>query len=330
MIDLRAVLVALATTPFADPAAAQEKLPLLAILSPSGRNSPSLKLIHEPFKQALGKLGYEPGRTIEIAERYADSDVSRLPALAAELVALQPRVLFTDTAPAAVAAARATRSIPIVVGATNEATLVELAGGTMARPSTNVTGFSVTSVEMDIKCLALLIEATPAAKRIGVLIHPGFPATRDYPAVLKPALGASGAVLIRLESSGLADIDAALAKAAAEQVDSLYVYNNPQNAGDPDARQRVLLFAAAAGIPVASTHQDFARDGALLAMGPSFAAVAVGAAGYVDKILRGAKPADLPVQRPSVFTTIINLKTANALGLAIPPLLLARADEVIE
>jgi putative ABC transport system substrate-binding protein len=250
--------------------------------------------------------------------------------LAAELVALQPQVLFTHTSNAAAAAARVTRSIPIVVGPAGEMMLRELAGGSLARPSTNVTGFVLGSAEIDDKCVMLLMEAVPAARRVGVLINPGNPGQQRYTAALKGSLAVPGKVLIRLESSGPADIDAAMAKAKAEHIAALFIADDALIAGDAVVRQRVLRFAAASGVAVASSHQNFARGGALLAMGPSLPDLAARAAGYVDRILKGAQPSDLPVQLPTVWSVIVNLKVAKALGLTIPPAILARADEVIQ
>jgi putative tryptophan/tyrosine transport system substrate-binding protein len=311
------------------PAAAQEKAPLVAILSPASRTAAVLKLVNEPFKQALRELGYEPDRSIELVERFAEGDETRLPALAAELVAMQPRVLFTNTNAGSAAAAAATRTIPIVVGPAGEAVIVELAGGSLARPSTNVTGVVLTSPEIDTKCLALLLEAVPAARRIGILVNPRNPGQQGYPAALR-AWGTSSPSLVRLEATGPADVDAALLQALRAQTDALFVADDAHIAGNPAARERVIRFAMENRKPVASSHQNYAREGALIAMGPSIPALAARAAGYIDKILKGARPADLPIERPSVFTTIINVRTANALGLDIPPSLLARADEVIE
>ena len=329
----RNFLIGLGTGCLAATAAAQQPRPLLAILSPaSPRNEVVMRLVNEPFKQALMKLGYEPGRNIDIVERFAEGDESRLPALAAELVALRPQVLFTHTAYAAIVAARATRAIPIVVGPASETALLELAGGSLARPTTNVTGFSIGSTESEAKCISLLIEAAPAANRIGVLINPLNPAHGRflYPAALQGVPAMRGKTLLRLESGGLADIDAALAKAAAQRIGALYVADDAHIAGNPEVRQRVLRFAAAAGIPVASAHQNFARDGALLTMGASIPVLAARAAGYVDKIIKGARPSDLPIELPTVLSLIVNRQTARALGLTIPQSLLLRADEVIE
>jgi putative tryptophan/tyrosine transport system substrate-binding protein len=327
----RHFLIEIGSAIFAASAEAQQARPMIAVLSPaSPRNEMAMRGVIQPFKEALMKLGYEPGRNIDIVERFAEGDESRLPALAAELVALRPQVLFTNTSLAATVAARATRTIPIVVGPAGETVLRELAGGSLARPTTNVTGFALGVAGSDDKCITLLMEAAPAAKRIGVLIKPRNPSYLRYPASLQGALSVRGKTLVRVESSGLGDIDATLAKAAAQRIDALFVADDAQIAGDFEVRQRVLRFAAAAGIPVASSHQNFAREGALLAMGPSLPALAARAAGYVDKILKGARPSDLPIELPTVLSVIVNRKTANALELKIPQSVLLRADEVVE
>jgi len=313
------------------PASSRAALPLLAMLSPASPHSEQvMRNVNTPFKQALTKLGYETGRSIDIAERFAEGDEARLPALAADLVALRPRVLFTHTGNAAAIAARATRTIPIVVGPAGEATLLELAGGSLARPTTNVTGFALGSVGLDDKCVLLLMELVPAAQRVGVLVNPRNPNQQRYPAELKGALAVRGKTLVRLESGGLADIDAALANASAKRVGAIFVVDDALIAGNDEVRQRIVRFATAARMPIASSNQDFARDSALLSMGASIPALAASAAGYVDKILRGAHPADLPIQLPTVLSVIVNRKVARALGLTIPASLLVRADEVIE
>ena len=140
-MNRRDLLLRFSALALAGPALGQQKLPLVAILSPSSRDPRARASVNQPFKEALAKLGYQHGHTIEIVERFAENDESRLPALAAELVALQPRVLFTNTSVAGAAAAHATRTIPIVVGPGGEHGLMELAGGSLARPVTNVTGF---------------------------------------------------------------------------------------------------------------------------------------------------------------------------------------------
>ena len=174
-----------AMVPLPLPVHAQQPRPLLAILSPAAENA-QLQ-VDEPFKQALAKLGWEPGRNIDIVERFADGDESRLPALAAGLVSLKPRVLFTNTSYAATAAAEATRTIPIVVGPAGGVTLTALAGGSIARPTTNVPGFVLIAPEVDDKCITLLMEAAPSATRIGVLANPNNSSHQSYPSAFKDA-----------------------------------------------------------------------------------------------------------------------------------------------
>jgi putative ABC transport system substrate-binding protein len=292
-----------------------------------------MSMVNQPFKRALADLGHTLGRNIEIVERFADGNERRLQPLAAELVNMQPRVLFTNTNAGAVAVAAATRSIPIVVGPAGEVVLSELAGGSLARPRTNVTGVVLTSAEIDAKCLAkclsLLIEIAPAVRRIGILVNPRNPEQREYPAALS-RVGKLDATLVRLEVGGLEDIDTALAQALAENVDALFVADDPRIAVDLPVRQRVLRFATENRRPVISSHQNYARDGALFGMGPSIPALAARGAVYVDKILKGVRVEDLPIERPSTFITVVNVKTATALGLSIPVAVLASADEVIE
>jgi len=288
----------------------QEPRPLIAILSPARRLG-QLENINGPFKQALAGLGWEPGRNIDIVERFADGDASRLPVLAAELVSLKPRVLFTNTSHAATVAAEATRTIPIVVVPAAGEALTALAGGSIARPTTNVTGFVLTAPETEDKCITLLMEAVPSANRIGVLVNPDSPEQQNYPAVLKDARSVPRKTLIRIECRGRSDIDAALAKAAAEQIGALFIADEAHIAGDPDVRRRVLALAANARsgcslAPELCTRRRAYRDGCV-------------DSGHCRGCGRGcrqdpagcATPVELPVQLPTVFTIIINLKAAK-------------------
>jgi putative tryptophan/tyrosine transport system substrate-binding protein len=325
----REIVIGLAISPLMVPVHAQESVPLVGVLSPASQDGAEMSIVNQPFKRALADLGYTLGRNIEIVERFANGNERRLQPLATELVNLQPRVLFTNTNAGAVAVAAATRSIPIVVGPAGEVVLYELAGGSLARPRTNVTGVVLTSPEIDAKCLSLLIEIAPAVRRIGILVNPRNPGQREYPAALSRA-GKLDATLVRLEAGGLADIDIALAQALSENVDALFVADDPRIAVDLPVRQRVLRFATENRKPVISSHQNYARAGALFAMGPSIPALAARGAAYVDKILKGVRVEDLPIERPSTFITVVNVKTATALGLSIPVAILASADEVIE
>ena len=324
-------LLALFLVPLAGEAGAQGgRMPRLAILSPTSKTGGHSGLVYDPFIKALADLGWVAGRNIEIIERFAGDEPERLPALAAELVALRPDVIFTNTVNGARAAAQATRTIPVVVSPAGENLFAELAVN-FARPVGNVTGMTLHSQGQDQKCLELLKEAAPSAVRVGVLVNPLNPNFRDYPASLQAAGDALGLVLFRMEARSADEIDAAFgAMAGAPDIQGLHVPDDSTIAGRPRPRRRIIEITSAMKVPVVSTHLAFAPDGGLLALGTDIPALARRGADYVDRILKGAKPADLPVERPSVVKLVVNVKAARALGLALPPALLARADEVIE
>ena len=288
---------------------------------------PVVGRVAEDVEQLLAGLAVEAHVVGQLLQHH---DEARLAALAAELVKMRPAVLFTNTNAAAEALARATATIPVVVGPAGEGVLRRLAGGSLARPSTNVTGFVLTAPEIDTKCLALLLEAAPDRRRVALLVNPRNPGTSEYPAPQFESLGRKGVALERIEATGSADIDVAMSRAAALGTDALFVADDAHLAADPEVRARILRAASALRMPVASSHQNLAREGALLAMGPSIPVLAARAAGYADRILRGARPGDLPVELPSVFVTVVNRKIALGLGITLPPALLMRADEVIE
>jgi putative tryptophan/tyrosine transport system substrate-binding protein len=323
----RREVIAFLLGPFAGAARAQGRMPRLAILSPTSKTGGHSGLVYVPFTAALADLGWTAGRNIEIVERFADDRHERLPGLAAELVALAPDIIFTNTAPAAYAAARATRTIPVVVGPAGEGVLAELAGN-FARPIGNVTGLTLYSQGQDEKCLEMLKEASPAVTRVGVLVNPLNPNLRDAPRFLQSGADALGLTLVRMEARELDEIDAAFGAVAGIQ--GLHVPDDSTIAGRPPARRRIIELTSARSIPVVSTHLGFAQDGAILTLGTDIPALARRAASYVDRILKGAKPGDLPVERPTIFKLLVNLKAARSLNLNLPSPLLARADEVIE
>jgi putative tryptophan/tyrosine transport system substrate-binding protein len=312
---------------FASSATAQGRMPKLAILSPTSKTGGHSGLVYDPFTAAMVALGWAAGRNLDIIERFAEDQQQRLPAMAAELVALNPDVIFTNSAAAAYAAAQATRTIPIVVGPAGENVFADLSRE-FARPVGNVTGFTLYALGQDEKCLEMLKEASPATARVGVLVNPLNPNLRDYPASIQSAANTLGLTLVRIEARELREISASLS--GAPGIDSLHVPDDPNLAGRSEARRRIIEMTSAKKVPVVSTHFAFARDGALLALGTNIPEIARRAAGYVDRILKGAKPQDLPVERPTEVSLGVNLKVAQALGLTMPPSLLARADEVIE
>jgi putative ABC transport system substrate-binding protein len=304
-------------------------LPRVAILSPdfAGRGAVPL------FLEALRNLGYVDGRNIRIDTRFAENRLDQLPAIAAELVKARPDVIFTYNTAGAFAAARATTSIPIVAGPVAEETMAQLAGHNFARPVANITGFTTNARGQDEKCLQLLKEAAPNASRIAILLTPANPVWRDYPKVLKPAADELGLVLIRVETRGAADIARVLGQLATSAIDGLFLVGDSTLAGDADVRARVISFARDRRLPSASATSignTFARDGGLLQLGSDLGYLVRRAAEYVHRIIRGAQPRELPVERMAKFQLLVNLTTAKALGLAIPQSILARADEVIE
>jgi putative ABC transport system substrate-binding protein len=307
-------------------------MPRLAVLSPTSKTGGHSGFVYEPFVAALANLGWIAGRNIEIIERFADDQHERLPALAAELVALRPDVIFTNTGNGARAAAEATRTIPIpvVVSPAGEALFAELAVN-FARPAGNVTGMTLHSQGQDEKCLELLKEAVPSAVRVGVLVNPLNPNFRDYPASLQSAGDALGLVLIRMEARSADEINAAFgAMAGAPDIQGLHVPDDSTIAGRPRSRRRIVEITSTMKVPVVSTHLAFVPDGGLLALGTDIPALARRGADYVDRILKGAKPADLPVERPRAVKLVVNVRAARGIGLTLSPFLLARADEVIE
>ena len=310
------------------PAGAQvSRVPRLAILSPTSRTGGHSSLVYEPFMAALIGLGWDIGRNIDVVERFADDEQERLPALARELVALQPDVIFTNTASGAFAAAEATRTIPVVVGPAGENVFVELAGN-FARPTRNVTGMTLYSHGQDEKCLEMLKEAVPSLVRVGVLVNPLNPNLKDAPTSLRSAADGLGLTLIRMSARNADELDDAFS--AASGIQGVHVPDDSNLAGRPKARAKILELTSPKRMPVTSTHLGFVRDGALLALGTDIPALAGRAAGYVDKILRGAKVAELPVERPTHVKLGINMNAARVLGVILPASLLARADEVIE
>jgi putative ABC transport system substrate-binding protein len=307
-------------------------LPRVAVLSPDPATTDRLPV----FLGRLGELGYVDGRNIRLDTRFAGNRLDRLPALAAELVKARPAVIYTYSTPGTFAAAGATTSIPIVAGPTSDQAMEQLAGN-FARPVANVTGFTLpnslapnSGVGDDELCLQLLKEAAPGGSRIALLVNPDNPIWRDYPNVLKAAADQRGLVLIRVDSRGAVDIGPTLSHYTNGTVDGLFLGDDPTLAGDSGVRAQVIEFAREQHLPSASTYNNYAREGGLLSLGTDMGPIFRSAAEYVHRIIHGARPSELPIQRATKFELVVNLKTAKALGLTIPPSILARADEVIE
>jgi len=278
-----------------------------------------------PLIEALRELGYVEGQTLRLEVRSAENDLGRLPQLAVALVHGKVDVIVAVSPPAIRAASQATRATPIVMAFWGGEGLIESGiVASFARPGANVTGVYMLAAELDAKRLELLLEAMPNAKRVAVL-NPGlgwgaFTEVRRVAQAAKIQLHMTNVP----SSTGYEPAFEAMAK---EQVDALLVPSFPRFYRE---HQRIIEMTARRRIAAMYEWGEIARAGGLMAYGPVFAELNRRVASYVDKILRGTKPADLPIEQPTKFELVINLKTAKAIGLTIPQSVLLRADQIIE
>jgi putative ABC transport system substrate-binding protein len=283
----------------------------------------------EAFLQGLRDLGYVEGRNVVIEYRSSEGKLERLPALAAELVALNVDVIVTGSTPGTVAAKQATKTIPIVFAAVGYPVASGLVTS-LAQPGGNVTGLSPFAAPLFGKRLELLKQAVPGVTRMAFLWHPGYSGERTEKDFLKTEEVAGRALGVRLQSveaRSPADFDRAFSDMTVARAGALIVV--PNSIFDAE-RTRLVDLAAKNRLPAVYPWRAYVDAGGLMAYGPNLPDMFRRAATYVDKILKGAKPADLPVEQPTKFELIINLKTAKALGLTIPPSVLGRADEIIQ
>jgi putative ABC transport system substrate-binding protein len=278
------------------------------------------------FKEGLSEVGYVDGRNVAIEYRWAEGRFDRLPQLAADLVGRKVDVIVTAGDPPALAAKNATSTIPIVFSFAGDPVQRGLVVN-FARPGTNVTGVSIMFAELTLKRLELLTDLVPQARVIALLVNPNNLATE---AVIREAQGAAqtrGVELPILKASSESEIEDAFAVFDQLHVDALVVGNDTFFFSQ---REQLVALAASHALPASYFSREFSAAGGLISYGPNVNAVYRLLGGYAGKILDGAKPADLPVQQPTTFELVINLKTAKSLGLTIPPSILARVDEVIE
>jgi putative ABC transport system substrate-binding protein len=294
-------------------------------LSPGSPTEPDPHL--EAFRQGLRELGYVEGQNLIIEYRYAEGGDDRLADLAAELVRLQVDVIVTWGSVAIRAAQHATRTIPIVMAGTNDPVGDGLLAS-LAHPGGNTTGFSNLTVELAGKRLELLKEAVPHIARIAVLVNPDNPPAKSLLNSLTVAARELRLHLHVVELRRAEELDAAFAAMPQEGADALIVGSDPVRMYS--LRGRIADLAAKSRLPAMYEWREYVAAGGLMSYGPSLPDIHRRTATYVDKILKGAKPADLPVEQPVKFDLVINLKTAKALGLTIPPTLLFQADEVIK
>src|SRR4051794_12035013 len=278
------------------------------------------------FVQGLRDLGYSDGRNIRIVSRWAEGNTDRFPALAAELVALKVDVIMSAGGTlGALAAKQATTSIPIVFGAVGNPIADGLVSS-LARPGANITGLSTITTELVGKLVQLLKQIAPGVSVVALLMKPDSMPAGAREIFLKETDLSAGKLQI-VEARGPADFESAFSELSAIGAGALVVLNT---AAFDIERQRIVELAAKIRLPTGYTTRSYVDSGGLMSYGPSFADLNRRAASYVDKILKGAKPADLPVEQPTKFELFINLKTAKTLGLTAPDTLLAQADEVIE
>jgi putative ABC transport system substrate-binding protein len=301
--------------------AQESELPVVGLLGATseGRGLPG-------FRQGLSEAGFVEGRNVALEYRWAQGEYDRLPALAADLVARKVTVIYSSSITATLAAKAATSTIPIVFDVGVDPVAFGLITS-LSRPGGNLTGIALLLGELWPKRLQLLHELVPKAGTIGLLVNPANSNSDPNTRNLEQAAKALGLQLEVLPASTESDIEAAFATIERRRVDALLVGDD---AFFNSRSTQLPAMAAAHRVPTIYFVREFAASGGLISYGPSFTAMTRIAGEYTGRILKGAKPADLPVQQPTTFELVVNLKPAEALGLTIPPSILARADEVIE
>ena len=306
--------------------AQQPAMPVIGVLDP--RSPGTFEGPLRAFRQGLKDTAYVEGENVAIEYRWADNQINRLPALATELVRHQVAVIAaTGGPPSALAAKATTTTIPIVFTVSEDPVRTGLVAS-LARPGGNLTGINFLSQELAAKRLELLRELVPGAARVAVLVNPANAGQTD--ATLRDIQAAARAMGLQIQvlnASTRSEIESAFAQLAREQSDALFVGSD---SFFHSRRVQLAVLAAIHRVPATFPNRDFAEAGGLMSYGANLAEAYRQVGVYVGRILKGAKPADLPVVQASKFELVINLPTAKALGLEVPPMLLARADEVIE
>ena len=298
------------------------KIPRIGFLSPGG--FPGNDFRYEAFQQGLRDLGYVVGKNIAIEYRYAEEKLDRLPTLANELVGLKLDIIVTSTTPPIQAVKKATRTIPIVTISADPVGTGLVAS--LARPGGNITGFSVVGPEISGKQLELVQETLPKVKRVAFVWDPANQAMALRFKEMQFAARTLGLQIESLEVRTRNELESALESGTSKRAGAFIV-------PPPMAfayRRQILDFAARKGLPAMYEDSESVEAGGLMSYGANLSDLFRRAAIHVDKILKGAKPADLPVEQPTKFEMVINLKTAKQIGLTIPPNVLARADRVIK
>jgi len=291
---------------------------LLALLSPDSKEA-------QAFRQGLREAGYTEGRDVTIEWRWANGDYARLPKLASELVERKVDVIVADITVATQEAKRATSNIPIVMAIVADPIGSGLVPN-LARPGGNVTGLSIMLAELSVKRLQLLKETIPTLTRVGVVWNPATPWHARAVENLKEAARTLGVELSFATARAPDEIGPALGLVSRAHAQAVFVVDGPPFFTH---RPTFLRMASQARLPVISGERQYTDEGGLISFGPNYEDQLFRSALYVDKILKGAKPGGLPVEQPTKFTLVVNLKTAKMLGLTIPQSVLVRADEII-
>jgi putative ABC transport system substrate-binding protein len=279
----------------------------------------------DAFRENLAALGWTDGGNITVVDRWAEERAEQLPGIVKELIGSGAAILVTGGTPATLAAKRATATIPIVlVGVDDPVALGAVAS--LAQPRGNVTGLSLTSSEVIAKRLQLLQELVPGLRRVAVIVR-GDPGLEQKLQDIRLDAAQMKIEPLMLQAATGTALELAFARLRGERCEAVYVASGPLG---PAKRAQLIGLAAESGLPAIYSFRVFPVGGGLMSYGADYGDLFRRAAGFVDKILKGTKPADLPVEPPRKFDLTINLKTAGALGLTLPPTLLARADEVIE
>jgi putative ABC transport system substrate-binding protein len=321
--ELIAALGSAATWPLTA-RAQQPAMPMIGFLDPRSPEAMTERL--RGFRQGLKDTGYVEGENVAIAYRWAENQMDLLPALAADLVRRQVAVIVAGTTNSAFAAETATTTVPIVFMTAEDPVRLGLVAS-VARPGGNATGINFLSAELTAKRLELLHELVPGAVRVAVIVNP---ATADAETTLRdvePAARAMGLKVQVLNASTGREIDAAFASFMRERPDAVFVSLDPFL---NSRRAQLVNLASRHALPATFSNRDFAEIGGLMSYGANIADAFRQVGTYAGRVLKGAKPADLPVVQASKFELVINAQTARMLGLEVPPMLLARADTVIE
>ncbi len=318
------VVLGLLVAPLAAEGQQTGKISRVGRLSPGSASTDAPNLA--ALRQGLRDLGWVEGRNITIEIRFAEGKVDRLPELAAELVRLKVDVIVSGSTPGALAAKNATATIPIVMVTTGDPVASGLIGS-LARPNGNVTGLTALGRELSAKRLQLLKEAFPGVTRVAVLSNPDSPENPPLVKGLEVAARSLGVQLRALEVRDPTEFEKAFAAITRERAGAIMMLTDPLF---NTHRRRIVELVAKSRLPAMYGFRQDVDAGGLMFYGATLADMYYRAATYVDKILKGAKPADLPVEQPTKFELVINLKTAKALGLTIPQSLLRRADQVIQ